>query len=158
MVSFGSDWTRYTAWRKQRVDCEWSLKTHKEIQLTLNMTCSLFPAKETNTDLALGYIPVSAHNLWLVYFRQNSSKRRNRIRAILHGSTSIHFTHQRLKNAVKESISIHYNFLLSDRSQTSSCKFWSYILPLLITCDSVSSYHQRMKNAERINFYPLQFL
>ena len=43
-------------------------KTHKEIQLMLNMTCSLFPAKETNTDLALGYIPVSAHNLWIGLF------------------------------------------------------------------------------------------
>ena len=59
----------------------------------------------------------------LVYFRESCSKRRNRIRAFLHGSTSIHFTHQRLENAVKESISIHYNFFLSDRSQTSSCKF-----------------------------------
>ena len=29
---------------------------------------SLFPAKETNTDLALGYIPVSAYNLWIGLF------------------------------------------------------------------------------------------
>ena len=41
------------------------------------MTCFLFPAKEANTDLALGGIQVSAYNLWIGLFHPKHSSHRD---------------------------------------------------------------------------------
>ena len=59
MVSFGSDSIRWIAWQKQKADLEWSLKTQKEILLTLNMISLPWQVRELCTKWALEIVTVS---------------------------------------------------------------------------------------------------
>lgn len=61
MVSFGWDWTKLTAWQRQRTGCEWILKIHKERLIMLSTTFLLFQVKEAIISSVLENIPVGVY-------------------------------------------------------------------------------------------------
>ena len=65
MVSFGSDWTRYTAWQKNQASFEWSLKTLRAKQLTLSTTILVLLMNKANTCSVLENTLVRFHLRWL---------------------------------------------------------------------------------------------